>query len=138
MNCILMLFLLICMIFDIRSRKIPAVVIWMGIGVMGIYRIWGLWNGECNMADFICSVMPGVWLYFFSCISRQMGKGDGLLIIATGCFFTWKIHLGMLILAFTMAAVFSGVLIVWKRDFKNKKIPFVPFLFVASGIALCL
>lgn len=138
MKYVLMLFLLICTIFDIRTKKIPAVLIWSGILVMAMYRIFLLETGNDSVADFVRSVMPGLLLYFFSRISNQVGSGDGLLIIATGSFFTWKEHLGMLLAAFVMAAVFSGGLLVLKHEAVNRKIPFVPFLFAASGMALCL
>jgi len=133
-----MFLLFVCLIFDIKKRKIPAMWIWICISLMAIYRIYLFINAENTIGDFIFSIMPGVMIYLLSQISNEIGNGDGLLLIATGCFFTWEKHLGMIIMAFFMAAVFSISLIIMKRDINNKRIPFVPFLFVATGMTLFL
>ena len=138
MKYVLMFFLLFSTIFDIRDKKIPALWIWSSVLVLVIYRIALCLNGMSSIGEFVFSFIPGILLYVFSCVSNGIGKGDGLLIITTGCFFSWKEHLLMLLLAFFLVAVFAMGVVVCKGGFKNQRIAFVPFLTAASGICLYL
>lgn len=138
MNYVIIFFLLISMIFDIRNQKIPALWIWCSVVVMAGYRLY-LWrNGESTALDVVVSFIPGLLLYLFSCISNGIGKADGLLIIATGCFFSWDKHLEVLLFSFFLAAFFSMGVVIFKRNLRNQRIPFVPFLCAASAISIYL
>jgi len=106
MNYVIIFFLLISMIFDIRNQKIPALWIWCSVVVMAGYRLYLWWNGESTALDVVVSFIPGLLLYLFSCISNGIGKADGLLIIATGCFFSWDKHLEVLLFPFSWRLFF--------------------------------
>lgn len=138
MNFVLFILLGIGAVYDIREKKVPVIWIWLFIIVMGIYRM-NLWrNGLCNTMDVILALMPGMLIYLFSCIGEGMGEADGLIILGTGLFFSWQEHMGMLCLAFFLVAGFSIGVILLQNTIKNRKIPFVPFLFSASLIILCI
>ncbi len=138
MSYVITIILFISMVFDIRSQKIPALWIWCSIAVMTGYRLY-LWrNGESTALDVMISFIPGVLVYLFSCISNDIGKADGLLIIVTGCFFSWEKHLEVLFFSFFLAAFFSMGVVIFKRNLKNQRIPFVPFLCAASVISIYL
>ena len=138
MSYVITIILFISMVFDIRSQKIPALWIWCSIAVMTGYRLY-LWrNGESTALDVMISFIPGVLVYLFSCISNGIGKADGLLIIVTGCFFSWEKHLEVLFFSFFLAAFFSMGVVIFKRNLKNQRIPFVPFLCAASVISIYL
>ena len=132
MKYLMMLFLLISMIYDIKEQKIPAV--WLGgnlfIGV--IYRVF-FWK-EGNGMDILYAILPGMFLFILAKITHQVGVGDGYLIMGTGCFFTISNHMKMLFLAFLMAAGFAVGTVLVKRNRENRKIPFAPFVFAASII----
>lgn len=130
--------LFISAIFDIHNQKIPAGWLLSSVFIMTICRIYVWINGIGSWRDFIFAFVPGILIYLFSRISGEIGSGDGLLVIITGCLFSWKDHFIMLFLAFFLAAVFSMGLILVKHDIKNRRIAFAPFLFVASGMVLCL
>ena len=138
MSYVIIIFLLISMIFDIRNQKIPALWIWCSVVVMAGYRLYLWWNGESTALDVVVSFIPGLLLYLFSCISNGIGKADGLLIIATGCFFSWDKHLEVLFFSFFLAAFFSMGDVIFTRNLRNHRIPFVPFLCAASVIAIYL
>ena len=138
MSYVITIILFISMVFDIRSQKISALWIWCSIAVMTGYRLY-LWrNGESTALDVMISFIPGVLVYLFSCISNDIGKADGLLIIVTGCFFSWEKHLEVLFFSFFLAAFFSMGVVIFKRNLKNQRIPFVPFLCAASVISIYL
>lgn len=138
MSYIIILFLVVSMIFDIRKKQIPAIWIWAGIIVMSSYRLYLWWTGASSTWEVIISFIPGLILYLFARISNGMGDGDGLLIITTGCFFGWEEHLKVLFFSFFMAAFFSMGYVIFKRNFRNQRIPFVPFLCAAAAISIYL
>jgi prepilin signal peptidase PulO-like enzyme (type II secretory pathway) len=69
---------------------------------------------------------------------QKVGYGDGLLLLALGCYLVWE---DMLLMC--MAAVFCGgiwglVLMIFFHKNKDYEIPFVPFLFLGDLIGRCI
>ncbi len=134
MQIAIMVLLGICMIHDLQSKKIPAIWIWLCIVVTGIYQLHGIAIGRSTVWEGLFAVFPGIGILIFSYISKQMGNGDGLLIVAIGLYLGWQQLLIVLTLAFLLAALFSIGYSTIKHSWKNDKIPFVPFLYMAVGI----
>ena len=76
----------------------------------------------------------GVGLVFII-ISRVSGEsfgyGDSILITIMGIFVGFWDILGLLMGAFSMAAVFSAVMMIRRRFSRKTSFPFVPFLAAA-------
>lgn len=138
MNYVVMISLLISMIFDIKSQKIPTIWLWCSIGIVMVYRIIISLRGDDTWNSFILALLPGVFLLIFAKISNQIGKGDGLLILITGCYFSCNQHAEVLFISFFLAAIYSMGIMLIKRDYKNRRIAFAPFLFVASVVIMYL
>lgn len=134
MQIVLIVLLGICMIHDLRSKKIPAVWIWLCMLVTIGYRIYGIVTAKSSAIECFLSILPGIIIIIFSHVSKQIGIGDGLLIVAIGLYLGWKNMLVVLTLAFLLAAVFSLGYSLMMRNWKNYRIPFVPFLCLALGI----
>lgn len=134
MKYVLMLFLLVSMLYDIKEQKIPVVWLWGNLCVGVIYRVF-LWK-EGGGIDIFFAMAPGMLLFLLAKLTHQIGEGDGYLVMVTGCFFTIQNHIKMLSLAFLMAAGFAVGTVIVKRDRKNRRIPFAPFVFAASVVVL--
>ena len=132
MNCIMMLFLLISVIYDIKEQKIPTVWLWGNLLIGIVYRVF-FWK-EGDRMDILFAMLPGMLIFIIAKITRQIGEGDGYLLMITGCFFSIQNHTKMLLLAFLITAGFSVGTVMIKRDKKNRRIPFAPFVFLASVI----
>lgn len=129
-------FLFACAVFDICYQKIPSVLIWSFIIIMVGYRIVMYVKGMSWLAEIVWLLMPGILLSILSCISSEIGKGDGLLIIATGCYLGGIKNIEMVLLAFLLTTFASIGILIITRSMKNIKIAFAPFLLAASIIII--
>ena len=129
MKYLMMFCLFISMIYDIREQKIPLAWLWGNFIIGVIYKVI-FWK-EGNAINFFYALLPGMILFILAKTTRQVGVGDGYLIMGTGCFFTISDHIKMLFLAFTLAAGFAVGTLFVKCDRKNRRIPFAPFVFFA-------
>ena len=136
MRSIFIILLGICVIYDLYSRKIPAVWIWMCISGMAIYRIYILILGISSFKECIICMIPGIVLLLISYVGRTVGSGDGLLIIASGLSLEWKELKLALGCAFLIAGLYSAGYMLFIQGEKNARIPFVPFLFMGILISL--
>ena len=129
-------FLFMSAVFDIRNRKIPSVLIWSFFVIMTGYRIVMIVRGMTSFAEIIGLLLPGILLLTLSRVSNEIGNGDGLLVIATGCYLGGIRNIGMVFLAFLLAAFTAIALLIGARSMRNKKIAFAPFLLAASLIVI--
>jgi len=127
-------FLFLCSLFDICFQKIPSIIIWGFIVIMAGYRMGMYVSGITSVGEMVGLLLPGIFLYVLSLISEEIGNGDGLLIVATGCYLGVIKNMVMVILAFLLAMFVSMCILIKKRKAKNIRIAFAPFLLFASLI----
>lgn len=134
---IVFIFLLgICMVHDLYDRRIPAIWLWLYFGTSAGYRLCMVILGKNSIKESLFCVLPGVILIIYSNVSRQVGSGDGWLIIAGGLYLKWRELIKVLYISFMAAGLFSvGYLLLVHKNRKDR-IPFVPFLFLGTMI-LC-
>lgn len=132
MRIVFIFFLGICMMHDLHNRRIPVVWIWMFIGTAAGYRLYIYFLGRSSIKESLFCMLPGMVLLFFSYAGKQVGSGDGWLIIASGLYLEWEELIKVLCYSFLVAGLFSVgyMLIVHKK--RNDRIPFVPFLFLGT------
>ena len=135
MKLVCLLLLAATSLYDMRTRKIPVMLI-------ALTAVLSLVEGTIILTDhtgtplqIFGALLPGAALVALSLISAQsIGLGDGLLIAAAGPVFGGYTICAGVMLAFFFSAVVSLVLMVWKRADKKMRIPFVPFLASAMGV----
>lgn len=132
MKDIMMIFLAVCALWDMKTKKLPAVWLYGGLLCMGIYAAGQLIMNQRDWLELLISLLPGVFCYLCAKMTKQVGEGDAWLILGMGLCFSLKSVLGILITAFFLAAVGAMVFMIIKRRMKNKRIAFVPFLFCAA------
>lgn len=131
---LILFFLLVCMVCDIKEQKIPTVWL-MGNLIVGIIYRRFFWEDDFG-GRLIISLMPGLFLFILSKITRQLGTGDGCMVMVTGCFLAVENHIRLLVVAFFLAAVFAMGIVIVRHETVNRRIPFAPFLFMANGIII--
>lgn len=134
---LLLLFLGVCALFDGLYRQIPLAVVWLGMLTAVCLHIFGA-MGETGIFAAVLSLIPGMGFFLLSFCSREkVGYGDGWTLLMIGlflgayrCFLTLFVGL----LAESMVVM---VLLMLRKIHRNKEIPFVPFLLLGMGVAVC-
>lgn len=126
-----------CMVFDIRHREIPLLLIILGIAAAFGADVWRIKEGMVTVAEVGLSLLPGIFFLltgFFT--EEKVGYGDGLLLIASGLFLgAYKCFLALGIGLIFSAAVSLLLLLLRKAD-RHSRIPFVPFLVLGMGVVI--
>lgn len=122
---VILVFLFVCSIWDLRKREIP---VWFCI--VGAILVLGIQMFKADMAlgEMTAGIMIGISLLIISKITAQIGAGDGIVFIITGLglgFWNnfWLLWEGLLL----MAAVSLLLLLFQKINWKSK-LPFLPFV----------
>lgn len=134
---LLFLFLGVCALFDGLYRQIPLAIVWLGMLTAVCLHIFGA-MGETGIFAAVLSLIPGMGFFLLSFYSREkVGYGDGWTLLMIGlflgayrCFLTLFVGL----LAESMVVM---VLLMLRKIRRNKEIPFVPFLLLGMGVAVC-
>lgn len=119
-------YLCILAVIDMRFRKIPIWMLGAGVGGAVIYQI--VWS-ELPVVLSVAGGATGIVFLLCSKVTREaLGFGDGILILALGIYLGfWKV-ISLLTIAFTLAAGFAMVVLVFKKFHRKAIFPFVPFL----------
>lgn len=128
-QCIFLAYISALAIMDFKFRKLPLKFLLSGFFIVAAGWFCGRDISPVLLAAGGCTGL------FFLLISRVSGEafgyGDSILILIIGVFIGFWDLLYLLFGAFSMAAVFSAVMMI--RHYFNRKssFPFVPFLAAA-------
>ena len=122
-------YLLILAFMDIRTRKLRLGILLAGFPLAAAGRAV---SGGIPLPLVIAGGAAGALFVIISRVTEEaFGYGDSILITISGIFLgIWDL-LSMLVTAFFLAAVFSGVMLAGKRYTRKSSFPFVPFLTAA-------
>lgn len=134
----LFVFLAICAVCDGIQRKIPLIVVWLGMLAAALLHIQGLGGNQSRQA-IILSVIPGVMFWMLSFITgEKVGYGDGWLLIMIGLFMgLWKCFL-ILMIGLISSSLIVLILLAARKVSRDFKLPFAPFLLLGMGVVVCL
>ncbi len=134
---VLFLFLAVCAVFDGFSRKVPLAVVWLGMFLAVCLRIGGA-MGESGLMEVALSLLPGAGFFLLGFLTREkVGYGDGWTLLMIGLFS--GLYRCFLILLFGLIAesAVAVVLLALQKINRNHEIPFLPFLLLGMGVAVC-
>ncbi|TCK93107.1 leader peptidase (prepilin peptidase)/N-methyltransferase [Natranaerovirga hydrolytica] len=124
------IFLLLTSISDLQKKEIPSSYLYITIilGVM-MLRI----NPNITPIESILGAGIGGLLIGLSYATKNaIGQGDGWVILAVGIITGWQMTLGILLIGLILSAIWGSYLLILRRQSKKTKMPFVPFLFLAT------
>ena len=124
---IILMWLLIVSVWDARGCYVP---LWILAGGSCAILVAAL-GMCCETADYVrfgSGMIPGAILLILGLITKMVGYGDGMAIMAMGAYMGVRKCLVMLTIAMFLMAVCSLVLLAAKKVTKNTKLPFLPFL----------
>lgn len=128
------LLLFVAAVMDLRSRQISRgfILVLMLVGFTSIFvkADFEIWNAVGGALIGLCAVG-------LSMISEeQIGRGDGLVIVALGIALGFRECLATVCLASVIMALVSIVILLLKKGNRKTKLPFIPALFV--GYVTCV
>lgn len=135
---VLFLFLAVCAVFDGFSRRVPLVVVWLGMLTAAGLRIGGV-MGETGLMSAALSLLPGAGFFLLGFLTKEkVGYGDGWALLMIGLFMgIYRCFLIVLAGLMLESAVVIVLLAIGKVK-RDREIPFLPFLLLGMGVAVCL
>jgi len=123
-------FLMICLFFDIKNRRIPGAVIIAGVIVALIVRfILG------TLAEAILALLPGAVLLVLNKVTREaIGKGDCFEVAIVGEICSLYFVVEALFLALLLCSVWGVGIGLKEKRWRGYRIIFTPFFLLAVGI----
>lgn len=120
----LLVFLIISAGIDIRRKEVSMVL----TGVFAAAAvIWNLTHQEIPVMIWVCGIIPGIFLLAAGWATRgAIGSGDGFVIAVCGLFLGIWTNMELLLIALFLSALYSMVLIVFKKVKRNHTIAFIP------------
>lgn len=139
LRCVLLTACLVMMlaiaVIDLHTQRIPDVLTGPFIVLAAAFA---LANGAVPALSIliIAGFLGCQWL-----VSRGqwIGSGDVLLAVGIGCLlYAWPVALAGLLLSYSIGAIVVATLLVTKRLRDRAAVPFVPFLFAGTLLALVI
>lgn len=134
---LLFLFLAVCAVFDGLYRQIPLAVVWLGMLVAVCLQIYGA-MGETQIAAMVISLLPGLGFFLLSFFSgEKVGYGDGWALLMIGLFLGIYRCFMVLLVGLLAESAVAMILLAFGKIKRDREIPFLPFLLLGMGVAVC-
>lgn len=117
---------------DIISRTVSVWLLISGIIAAVFYQFL-----VCEEALFLCAAGAVIGIAFIgvSKVTKEgIGYGDSILILVLGIYLGLWDLLYMLMIAFSLSAIFSTIILAASHYNRKKTFPFIPFLAVGDLI----
>ena len=124
-----MIFLLICAMWDLRVKRIPTYLLWIGTAGTMIFNIFFYKGNLFNPLGGL--IFGGVCLFIGKVTDEALGYGDSFIICLLGSYAGFLKTLWTVTLAFTVVGLFSLIFLMRKGDYRKRTIPFIPFLVIS-------
>lgn len=131
-------YLVVLGVYDIRKRAVPGVLLAVGMAVAVGISVWELGWEERQTMECMVSLLPGAFLLAVSWITGQVGSGDGILLLILGLALGWTECIFIFFISLFLASIVSVVLLLFHKVKRNARIPFIPFMTAASLIRALL
>lgn len=120
-------YLAVCSWFDLKERKLPVWLLMMGVAAGAAVQSLSVAAGEFRGIEIFLAVLPGGLLLVLSRLSpKQIGSGDGWMVLGTGSVTGAEIYL-YLEASFLLMMIPAFWLAVIKKQ-RNRELPLAPFL----------
>lgn len=128
-QCIFLVYIAALAVMDFKYRKLPLKTLLSGLFIAAAGCLCGREISPVLLATGGC--MGIVFLLISRVSGEYFGYGDSILILIIGIFLGFWNLMYLLLGAFSMAAVFSAVMMIKHRFNRKSSFPFVPFLAAA-------
>ena len=128
---IIIIFLMFGSVWDLRKKCVPIMYLYAG-GIVALGYLFAKSLFMRNADIWLCALCGagcGLFCLFLSYVSKeQIGYGDGWIVGIVGMLSGIKIVLAVFVTAMFGLAIFSLILLAFKKGNRKTELPFVPFL----------
>lgn len=126
---VVLIFLLLCSVSDIRTKRISTKVL---IGMSLVLVVFRLLADYKTIVAAVYGMGIGVIFLLISRFTKEaIGYGDSWIILLLGGYLGGEKLLLLITIAFFFAGLVSLAGFVWKKWSRKYTIPFIPFLTLA-------
>lgn len=130
-----LVYMSVCMVFDIRRKEIPLLLIGLGTAAAFGINVWWIKEGDITIWEAGISLIPGIFFLLTSFFTgEKVGYGDGLLLIILGLLLGVYRCFCALSIGLVFSAVVSLFLLLLHRAGRHSRLPFAPFLVLGMGV----
>ena len=123
------LYMIVLTVMDIKWKKLSLVVLISGFIIVVAGFLCGR---DIHVILLAAGAGVGIVLLVISRVTEEsFGYGDSILIVIMGGFLGFWNILSLLVMAFSMSALFSIFMLIKKKFHRKSAFPFVPFLTAA-------
>lgn len=138
---IIMAFLIVIFVFDLKYFIIPDEVVYPAIFLSIIWLLYSFFNGMISSHEIILTIASSIgaalffFLIWFFSKGMAMGFGDVKLALLIGLLLGFPNTIVALFLGFLLGAIIGSVAVFLKRKGFGSEVPFAPFLVVGTIIS---
>lgn len=141
---IMMAFLIVIFIFDLKYFIIPDEVIYPAIFLSIIWLVYSFFSGMVSSHEIILTIASSLgaslffFLIWFFSKGMAMGFGDVKLALLIGLLLGFPNTIVALFLGFLLGAIIGSIMVLLKRKGFKSEVPFAPFLIAGTLISFFL
>lgn len=130
----LVIYLTILGIMDIKECKLPVWLLWIGgmfaLG-MGLLERLCLGRGLLNtLIEILSGMLPGSILLLVAFLTKKAGYGDGIVLLQLGFIYSYALVWAFLCISLLLLSVIAMIFLALKKIQKDTAVPYIPFLTV--------
>jgi leader peptidase (prepilin peptidase)/N-methyltransferase len=140
---IIVCFLIIIFVYDLKHYIIPDKISYPAIGISFVYQLSNLYPEPVEGYKLFIPYLLAAFLaagFFLSLVlisrGKWMGLGDVKLALLMGLILGWPNILLALFLSFFSGAIIGIILIIWGKKTIKSQVPFGPFLVGATILVM--
>lgn len=131
---ILLGWMIILSIFDIKTRKVPIAIMAAGSIAAAVQVAVSLLEREVYMGEYFMAWLPGAFFLAAAYSTGKVGYADGWLLWVVGSVLTYRQCLLSFFVSLCLISIFSILLLVIHKANRRTQLPYIPFLTIAIGI----
>lgn len=136
MKIILLIFILIVTIQDIRFQRIGR--FWIVSGMIGslLYRVGFV---EFEWMKLFIDLSPGILFFLIAYFGKELiGYGDVAMFGILGMILGVVLTIELIVISIVINAIYGGIMLICRRKTLKDKVAFIPFLFIAYTVSCFL
>ena len=131
--CLLLFYLLILSRYDYREKRVPAVLLYVGLVAAVLLLAGEMFSGQMTWG-YLGGILPGIFLLLVAVITRKAGMADGIVLSIVGVVLGYQDTMLLFCISLLLFCVVAIILLLFRKINSKETIPYLPFLTVAVAI----